>query len=187
MNKKKDFSEKSVEDVLAICLDLIKKDKWTIQDCLEHLPHHKNELEMLLKKYVSINKYPAHSPRLIFKENGYKQLVGKLSASQSVTFQHFIHNIKSMFSWKIKWSLGVIQIIIITLLALTAVTGGVVYASDEAEPGDRLYGLDRAVEQLGLAFAANPESAAQFHLELAVERLEEARGRLLEHDFENVE
>jgi hypothetical protein len=187
MNKKKDFSEKPVEDVLAICLDLIKKDKWTIQDCLEHFPHHKNELEMLLKKYVYLNKYPAHSPRLIFKENGYKQLVGKLSASQSVTFQHFIHNIKSMFSWKIKWSLGVIQIIIITLLALTAVTGGVVYASDEAEPGDPLYGLDRAVEQLGLALAVNPESAAQFHLEIAIERLEEARGRLLENDFENVE
>ena len=59
MNKKKDFSEKPVEDVLAICLDLIKKDKWTIRDCLEHFPHHKNELEMLLKKYVYLNKYPA--------------------------------------------------------------------------------------------------------------------------------
>ena len=90
MNKKKDFSEKPIEDVLAICLDLIKKDKWTIQDCLEHFPHHKNELEMLLKKYIYINKYPTHSPRLIFKENGYKQLVGKLSVSRSVTFQNSI-------------------------------------------------------------------------------------------------
>ncbi len=187
MHKEKDFSRKPIENVLAICLDLIKKDKWTIQDCLEHIPRHKNELEILLKKYVYLNKYPAHSPRLIFKENGYKQLVGKLSASQSLTFQHFIHNIKKVFSWKIRWSSSVIQIIIVTLLALTAITGGVVYASDEAEPGDPLYGLDRAVEQLSLALTTNPESAAQFHLELAVERLEETRGRLLEHDFENVE
>lgn len=187
MNKKKDFYEKPIEDVLAICLDLIKKDKWTIQDCLERLPHHKNELELLLKKYVSINKYPTHSPRRDFKKNGYKQLVGKLSASQSEVSQNPIHNIKSVFSRKIKWSLSFIQIIIITLIALTAVTGGVVYASDEAEPGDLLYGLDRAVEQLGLALTTNPESSAQIHLELAVERLEETHGRLLENDLENVE
>jgi len=77
-----------------------------------------------------------------------------------------------------------LQIIIITMLALSAATGGVVYASDTAEPGDLLYGLDQAVEQVHLNLAPNAEAAAEIHLEIASERLEEAQGRLAASDFE---
>lgn len=80
-----------------------------------------------------------------------------------------------------------IQIIIVTLIALSAITGGAVYASNDSEPGDFLHGLDLAVEQLRLRIASSEGEAAQLHLLFAIERLDEARGRLADEDIENAE
>jgi hypothetical protein len=50
-----------------------------------------------------------------------------------------------------------------------------VYASDAAVPGDVLYPVDRAVEQVRLAVAPTVESRERIRIEQAYERLEEVR------------
>ncbi len=68
-----------------------------------------------------------------------------------------------------------LQLIIALVLALTATTGGLAYAADDALPGQPLYGLDRAVEQLQLLITNDPQAEMALRLQLAEERLEEAQ------------
>jgi hypothetical protein len=82
---------------------------------------------------------------------------------------------------------SMVQLIIAIVIALSAATGGVVYAADGAAPGDLLYGLDRALEQLQLSFTDQPEAELALRLRLAEERLQEARELLQRGKTEQVE
>ena len=185
MNNKKYFKEVSIEDALATSLNLLNQGQCSTEDCLRRFPSHRVELEQLLKKYIIIHSHPKLSPHSEFSRLGYQQIIDHSNNSQSVTFQPSFRNIRYKPVRKLKWRFSMVQILIIVMLALTALTGGAVYASDGAEPGDMLYGLDRAIEQLRLIIASDSESAAQLHLGFAVERLEEALSRLSDNDFEN--
>lgn len=182
-----DFSEFTIEEALAHCLELIQLGKAEKEDCLALFPAHTNELGTLLDNYLSIVSKLKVSPSPEFVSRGHKELISRIIKNETVTFhgnfRTTLYKPKQNFEWRFK----MIQIIIVTLLALSAITGGAVYASDSSEPGDILHGLDLAVEQLQLRFASSNEEAAQLHLLFAIERLDEARGRLAEEDTENAE
>jgi hypothetical protein len=59
------------------------------------------------------------------------------------------------------------------LLVMLVGTGGVIYAADEAVPGDPLYGIDQAVESMQLRLTKNPQAATELLLAFAEERLSE--------------
>ncbi len=65
------------------------------------------------------------------------------------------------------------MLVIVTVVSLI-VGGGAVYAADAAGPGDFLYGLDRAIEEVRLGLARDPEAEFALQLRFAEERLEEA-------------
>jgi hypothetical protein len=186
-NRSVDFSEFSIEEALAHCLGLIQQGEAGKEDCLAMFPAHNRELSTLLDNYTSIVSKFAVSPRSAFISRGRQEIISQILKSQTVTFpgrfRTTLYKPKQNFDWRFK----MIQIIIVTLLALSAVTGGAAYASDRSEPGDFLHGLDLAVEQLQLRFASNEKEAAQLHLLFAIERLDEVRGRLSEEDTENAE
>lgn len=73
------------------------------------------------------------------------------------------------------------------VLATLITTGGVVYASDDAVPGDALYGVDRAVEALRLRFAPDAERLVALRLRLATERLREAEELSAEGETDHLE
>lgn len=71
---------------------------------------------------------------------------------------------------------GFAPLVILGILAVVGVGAvGTAAASDSARPGDALYGVDNAMENLRLAFAGSPEAQARVQNELALERLEEAQ------------
>lgn len=81
-------------------------------------------------------------------------------------FIHYQHTHNSMIA------------LLLGLITIFA-TGGTVYASDSARPGDFLFPVDRAVENIRVAFASNerrPELTKQF----ASERLDELRSIIVE-------
>ena len=74
------------------------------------------------------------------------------------------------------------QVIMSVILFFSLSLGG--YAAvDAAGPGDALYGLDTAIEQLQLAAARKPESVMHLNLAHAVERLKEAEKALSKDDL----
>jgi hypothetical protein len=64
--------------------------------------------------------------------------------------------------------------LVAALVVVVALGGGLAYAADGAVPGEPLYGLDRGLETVRLALAAQPEAKAQLWLSLTEERLQEA-------------
>ncbi len=82
---------------------------------------------------------------------------------------------------------GMVARVLAAVLLLTAATTGVAYASDGAGPGDALYGIDTAIEQVRLRLASNPSAQAELHLQFAAERIEEAAQKASRGDHENAQ
>ncbi|MDQ4130816.1 MAG: DUF5667 domain-containing protein, partial [Actinomycetota bacterium] len=59
--------------------------------------------------------------------------------------------------------------------AATMASGAVVAAADPAAPGDRLYGIDRAVERVLLLLETDPDGDARLRLRFAEERVLELK------------
>lgn len=69
---------------------------------------------------------------------------------------------------------GFAPAVLLVILAAIGVTGvGTVSASNASNPGDVLFGLDKAAEELRVAFSPGDEAKAKIRLEIAEERLEE--------------
>ena len=78
-----------------------------------------------------------------------------------------------------------IQLLLMLVLAVSAV-GGTVSAADHAVPGDALYGLDRAMEQVSLKRADGDAERVAVAERLITERLDEA-AKLLQTDDDPTE
>jgi hypothetical protein len=63
--------------------------------------------------------------------------------------------------------------ILLAIVLFVSGSVGAVALSDQAAPGDLLYSVDRAVENIRIQMERNPEGKARLYLEGAVERLEE--------------
>ena len=76
------------------------------------------------------------------------------------------------------------KILILTLL-VSLITGGTVYAADRAAPGDLLYPLDRAIENVRLDLPGSPGRAEHLQTRFSAERVQEAGELLLQEDAED--
>jgi hypothetical protein len=138
-----------------------------------------------LIKVAAVHSIPVETPRKEFRKKGHQKLLSDIKVQpQPSRLQLILQNLRStnLRSHR-KYSLA--QIAIAAVLAFCLVTGGVAYASDGAVPGDPLYGLDRALENIQLGLTSNPDAVAALRLKLAEERLAEAEDRLLAGDVEN--
>ncbi len=69
---------------------------------------------------------------------------------------------------------GFVPAIILLIFAAIGITGvGTVTASNNSNPGDALFGLDKAVEEVRVTFTPGDEEKAKIRLEIAGERLDE--------------
>ena len=81
-----------------------------------------------------------------------------------------------------------LRVVFAVVLGLAVAMGGVVAVADAAGPGDLLFGVDRAVEEVRLRLVADEVAEARLRLEIAAERLEEAEIELsTEGNLSNVE
>lgn len=81
-----------------------------------------------------------------------------------------------------------LRVVSAVILGLAVAMGGVVAVADAAGPGDLLFGVDRAVEQVRLRLTTDGVAEARLRLEFAVERLAEAELELAtDGNLQNVE
>src|SRR5574341_1264162 len=76
--------------------------------------------------------------------------------------------------------------LVVSRLPAAVTGGGVAYAANDSGPGDPLYGIDRAVEKVGLALAFTDQAQANYRLSLVEERLSELEGALASGDEANI-
>lgn len=80
----------------------------------------------------------------------------------------------------------VFTVLIALVLSFSVFIGGA-QAADSARPGQLLYPVDRALEDIQIFLTFNEQDRIKLHLTIAAERLEEAQSAFLDGDYEHAE
>ncbi|MFW6117863.1 MAG: DUF5667 domain-containing protein [Chloroflexota bacterium] len=190
---------KKFEDILVQCVEDIKTGRSSIEDCLERYPAAREQLEPLLRIALAIQEPPDVNPSPGFKVRSRHQLMEQIHERQAVTrWPSFRYN--NQIPQRSRFSMA--RMIVAIALALLALAGGTIYASQGSLPGDTLYPVKAATEQLlmrlpgddvgraerGLGFAnrriveieALVEAGRSVQLDLAVDKYDHALGVTLD-------
>ncbi len=121
-----------------------------------------------MEENIIINKIESGQPHLSLEERSTMWRV--IEASLPVTVQPVVSPYYSLFTlhYKTMTAFALMLLLIIT-------GGGTAYASNAARPGDTLYTVDRALEDLQLSFALSTDSKNKLTEKLTQERLQELR------------
>ncbi|MBI2866078.1 MAG: hypothetical protein HYX99_01785, partial [Chloroflexi bacterium] len=149
-----------IEDTLNQCLDLLAGGA-SLEECLARYPAQREELEPLLRAALTLRRSSTMPLRPGFREEGRARVLGALAALRA---RRRAPNPGQGWAWR-----GALASLLIVFL----LGGQVVRASAQSLPGDTLYSVKRAVEQVRLTLALSPEARAQVSREFADQRTQE--------------
>jgi len=170
-----------LESVLDFCLSLIDEQGLSLEDCLKRFPQYQEELQRLMPAALRLRSGRA----LVASDELRGRLDTRLEGLRNIHRQTFrgalvtnLAALRSIFrrqnrkpqrrAWMIP---ALISFLVVAVLSM----GGLVASADAAGPGDFLFGLDTAIEDLRLSLTRDDERKAELHIEFANERLEELK------------
>ncbi len=180
MNRKLDW-------VIDECLSRVQTGDETLQDCVQAYPELKDVLEPLLALALRVNETLApEKPDAQFVRNAKIRILNRVKASTtSISSEnHQPKRARRIDFRSRRWSTVIAGVVIAAMLFGSGF--GMKQASASALPGDTLYPVKRAGEeiQLALSFTANGDIALLY--EFADYRLEEAQTLSEEGRFDDL-
>jgi hypothetical protein len=164
---------KKFEDILAQCIDDIKAGTASIEECLDRYPSDREQLEPLLRLALEIREPPDVKPSPSFKVNARVWLMDQIHGGQAVTkwpWSRYDNQVKPM---PLRRRFSMASIILVIVLALSALGGGTAYASQDSLPGDTLYPVKLATEQVRVMLPGDDIVKAERALSFAERRVGE--------------
>ena len=161
--------DKQFNTILDECLERILVGDETVAQCLERYPEYAAELEPLLQTAVMANQAVDIQPSPEFKARARFELRTEMARADEKSRRSF-------FAWQPRWAVAVITVVVVVLLG-----GGTVYAasSDNTIPGNPLYAVKLATENVRLAFSSSDAAKVQVYDTLVDRRMAEIE-RLIE-------
>ena len=158
-------------NILDRCIRQIETGKASVEQCVSRFPAYRRELERVLPLVARLTSARSVKPSLEFRQQSQERLMRRLPirpkrAASFRASQGFVFQVQGR---RVNMAWGLVLALVFSLVA----GGGVVYASDQAAPGDVLYGLDRAIEDVQLDLTKDPSQVIRLQLDLAGERVEE--------------
>jgi hypothetical protein len=144
-------NKKQLNEIFDSCLEGLLTGALTIDDCLKQYPDYAAELEPLLRTAMSVENAAAIIPSPEMKDHVRYHLqlhmahVGKPQRSSSR-------------SWQPRWAVAVMSVLVVLLLGT-----GTVMAAGGSMPGNPLYPVKIATEQVHLSLTASPVSKAELY------------------------
>ncbi len=181
------------DDILDNCIVAIQNLGRTVEDCLARYPEQRTELEPLLRLTVRLQAAHALQAPPEFRRTAVTRMHNLVAnrprqverAAVKPNPLHYIWpRLQAAFRVQRKVPATVVVSVVIALSLL--VGGGAVYASADALPGDMLYPVKTAVENVQLAVSLNDARDAELHLSFAARRLEEVAALLGEDRSEGI-
>ena len=168
MNSKLDW-------VIDECLSRVQTGEVTIPDCVQEHPELKDVLEPLLALAIQVKETLApEMPDVQFVRNAKLRILNRVKASAALT-----PSVKPQprRAWRIdfrsrRWSTVLAGVLIAAMLFGSGI--GMKQASASALPGDSLYPIKRAGEEIQLALSFTTDGDMALLYEFADSRLEEA-------------
>lgn len=174
-------------DVLDHCIEDVKAGRLTIEECLDQYPEFAHELREPLVVAEMLGGIPLQEPSESFRQQARPRLMaqlgpmpdGRVSLLEKIQqkWTHFFI-IPQTRRLSMGWMLALF------LVASVLVGGGTAYASDNAVPGQPLYGLDRSLEEIQADLTVDPQAFVALQLAFADERLSEAQELASEEEGE---
>jgi hypothetical protein len=156
--------------ILDRCLEAVRRQQWTVEECLANYPEYRHELEPLLRTAAALrSSRTIVRPSGAFRRRAARRIEARLRASRRRPAQR--PRFRPVWGGQRVWQ-PALAILLVTVLALS--TAGLARAADTSLPGEALYGLDLAMEQAQVRLAAQPDQAVSLRLHFALERLDEA-------------
>jgi hypothetical protein len=157
------MSEK-IEVILDACVDRIVSGDATVEQCLEAYPERAEELEPLLWAAIGASAGFALEPRAEF---------------QRMAKSRFMNSVAAMREGRVKrgWLLSGVRrnwaLVVAVMLAVLVMSGGTVGASTNSLPGEVLYPVKRAAENVQSFFTFGREAKASLYMKFAERRVAE--------------
>ena len=162
------MNNKNMEDILDLCFEELKKGT-PLKEVLAKYPDHAEELKPLLLVASRLESAPKPEPSTNAVYNALME-AGKYLPEQKVYRPHF------QFDWLFRPQFAFAKAIaIILIFALVGWT--TVNASASALPGDFLYPVKLATEQITLVLTFKPEGKAELRLTFSEQRMQELLAR----------
>ena len=186
---------KGLENALDECLARIEEGE-SLEDCLQRFPQYRDELRPLLRTALVIDRAFEQSvqesappekalarARTRFMAEVSRRDHGENSEGDDSLWDRWFGWIPDLFR-----SRG-LHTVAITLLLLIALLGGSTMASANSLPGDALYGVKRASEQVRLFLTLGEETRTELQRQYEERRVKEVKevtqkGRKVEVTFE---
>jgi hypothetical protein len=162
--------DKELNNILDECLERILVNGETIEQCLERYPEYAAELKPLLLTATATNEAIVDvTPSPEFKARARYQLRAEMAGSDVKKKRFFL-------AWQPRWAVAVFTAILVLLLG-----GGTVLAADSENtiPGNPLYAVKLATENVRLALTSSDATKAELYATLVDRRTSEIE-RLME-------
>ncbi|OGO19933.1 MAG: hypothetical protein A2Z14_00655 [Chloroflexi bacterium RBG_16_48_8] len=171
-----------LDHILMNCIHAIQEKDWTIEDCLHHYPHLRQDLEPMLEAAIRLRNVRSLQPSLRFKRETINRMQLRLQASRRppkfALYQRRALSEGTLPKARIQpkkqpalqWALP----ILVVAFTFIAMAGGFTFVANAASPGDVLYQLDQAIERVQIRLELSAEERTKLYLGFASERLDEA-------------
>ncbi|HEY58726.1 MAG TPA: hypothetical protein G4O04_09380 [Anaerolineae bacterium] len=168
--------EEMIEAALAAGLRAAKQGEEALQDFLATLePEVRQEVAPLLQVALTLQAAPEVQPRPAFRRQARRRLLRRIRPPWFVTFWRDLrlYGRSSTLKTQRRFAMTWIVVLVAMVTALLG-GGGAVYASESALPGEALYPVKMAVEEVQLALAG-PEQDVNLLAQFTQRRLEEVQ------------
>lgn len=185
----------NIEIILQDCLAKIRSGEETLDSALAHYPQKTGDLRPLLEAALWIqSRQDALQPRPGFASSSRRRLVEHIQqeqftepTSENMTWwENILKTLSTGFQQKRLAAQLVTALALVLALLLTAGGTGIARASQDALPGDLLYGVKRTIEKAELALTPDEAGKAEVYIKNARNRLEEVQSLLEENRTEHI-
>jgi hypothetical protein len=164
---------KKMEEILLECIETIKAGQSDIDGCLRRYPSLREELEPLLNIAISLHEPPDICPSREFKIRARVSLMDHMYASGRATKLSHPGTVARAKGMAYSIRLKAMTVALAVVACLFGLGGGLAYASQDSLPGDNLYPVKLATEQIRRVITVNDSNEVRLELELANTRLGE--------------
>ncbi|HJX68782.1 MAG TPA: DUF5667 domain-containing protein, partial [Dehalococcoidia bacterium] len=166
---------KKFEDVLVQCIEDIKAGRSSVEDCLDRYPSMRGQLEPLLRIAVAIPEPRDVKPSPGFKLKARVWLMDQIHGGQGARKEPWLRHEGRItpVPYIKRLSTSMATVILVVVLAVSALGAGTAYASQSSLPGDTLYPVKLATEQAGMILSPDGAARAERALSFANKRMRE--------------
>ncbi len=152
-------TNKQFNTILDECLESLLTGKETPEQCLQRYPEYARELEPLLRTALIVNKAVDVKPSVDFRAKARYQLQSIIAESRAP---------KRATRFVSKWAIAICAVMLVFVLV-----GGTALAANGSMPGNPLYAVKLATENLSIRLTGSAEKKAELYITMADRRVTE--------------